>query len=340
MASLLWNYNPISLTYYGLSNISSYLLSENLKIIKPDDLTNYDCFIINLNNVLFNNELKPMCNAPNTFNKLFQNNDNLAILSMNNNLSNRKIKKLLHDNKFNCNSKVDYLSSGNLSLFEIEDILINYCKEKKEKKLIKKYKYNKKKVNNLGINLYKIKIGIIGSNYYFELINKKLKDKYVNIDCYNINNEIDNDFDLLIIGKLDITDDLKGKIISWGGKKKIINTENVLYTYEINVNYDNSSSYILNNLLKDNNIILKSKKEFKLDSKFFINKLFIYFGSNIKVLNVTNDLILDDNDIDKSMKIKVDNCLCINNDVDIINKLENLELKNKITYVIPDISYL
>lgn len=343
MASLLWNYNPISLTYYGLSNITSYFLSENLKIIKPNDLSKYDCFIVNMNNVLFNNDLEPICNSINSFNKLFQNNDNIAILSINNNLSNRKIKKLLHNNKFNCNSKVNYLSSSNLSIFYIEDILNNYCEKNKEKKLIKKYKYHKKKVNNLAINLYKVKIGIIGTNYYFELVNKKIKDKYVNVDCYNINNEINHDFDLIIVGKIDYDyskNNLIDKIISWSGKKKIINTSNILFTYEINVNYENSSSFVFNKILNDNNVTLKVDNKFKLDDKYFINKLFIYFGSNIKILNITNDLLLNDANIDRNLKIKVDNCLCVNNDVDILNKLKNDDLKNKITYVIPDISYL
>lgn len=342
MASLIWNYNPISLTYNTLSNISYYLSNEELKIVKPKTLSEYDILLINNNNVLFDEELKPICNSINSFNILNKTDKKISILSIDNNMTNRKLKKLLNENNYDYDSNIKYLSNGNLSLVKIENILIDYCNKNSDSiNLIRKFKYQKKK--NLNKNIKFLKVGIIGTTYYFDFIKKNMENKYTNVIYYHIYDDVINDLDLLIIGKLDDYDNIVKNILiekENGKNNDILMCKNILYTYEKNVNVENNTSVIFNNLLTKNNINLKTDKEYKLDSKYYEDKLFLYFKSNIKILNITNDFIFDDSNIDEKLNIKVDNCLCINNDIEIINKIKDNSLKNKINYVIPDISYL
>lgn len=344
MSSLFWNYNPIAITYYGLSSLGSIFSNSKLNIKKVDKLDDYNLLIVNLDNVLIDNNYEPKCLAVNSFNNLISKCDNICILSLNNRLTNKTIKKKLNDNGFNITNNIKFISTIKLSIMKINEIL----ESQKEIVLIKnqqKYKKNKKSNSRFLKNIDKIldkntyqenyNIGIIGNRDLFYLVKYYFNNIYLNINYYWVEDDIiPEECNLTIIGSPDNNEKINKNLEKWfcNIKKTEVLIMNDVDITDCNYYYSSYNLYKKLNL-ENTNVI----SEHILDKKFILSYIEKLQGDlnlkESKILNVTNNYLLNSSNID--------NCLSISNNSEIINKLENQEFnESEINYLIPDISYL
>ena len=342
MSSLFWNYNPIAITYYGLSSLGSIFSNSTLNIKKVDKLDNYNLLIVNLDNVLIDDNYKAKCLAINSFNNLLSKFENICILSLNNRLTNKTIKKKLNDYGFNINDNIKFISTMKLSILKITQILENQkeivlVKKQQKKKQKNRFIQNKNTDKNLEKNTYQenYNIGIIGNRDLFYLVKYYFNNIYSNINYYWIEDDIiPEECHLTIIGSPDNNEKINKNLEKWFSNIKkteflIMNDVDIndcyyyYSSYNLYKTLNLSNTNIIAEHILDNEFILSYIKKLEDDLKL----------KESRILNITNNYLLKSSNIE--------NCLSISNNSEIISKLENQKLnESDINYIIPDISYL
>lgn len=310
----------------------------NMKNINID---NYELIFIDIDGVLISNEKENEL-AVNTFNILSDKGKNICMLSNECNITPKMLRDTLIKMGFRINLNTNILTAIKITLIKIDEILKKKGINIRNKKNRKSYNLNKKYIN----------IGIIGNDNFFYYIKKKLKDKYIEVNFFFINDTIIPDnLDYLIISDVNKKmDNLIEKCVKWFSFNS--NNENkfeIIFTH----NEPNNLEHIFTppELIH----ILKEKlyyENIKIDDydKTYFGKLAYceYVKKNFKDLfnkDNTSDknkmLVVGDsikNDIHFADNIGADKCLVLSG----ITKINNINKENikNIDYIVPDISYL
>lgn len=334
--------NLISSFYINFSDeIDIRYTLTNMKNINIDD---YELIFIDIDGVLISNEKENEL-AVNTFNTLSDKGKNICMLSNECNITPKMLQETLTKMGFRINLKTNILTAIKITLIKIDEIL-------RKKEINIRNKKRRGKPYNPNKNKKYINIGIIGNDIFFYYIKKKLKDKYIEVNFFFINDTIiPDDLDYLIISDVNKKmDNLIEKCVKWF----LFNSNNekkfeIIFTH----NESNNLEHIftppeLIHILKDK-LCYENIKIDDYDKTYFGKLAYCdYVKENFKDLfNKDNKsdknkmLVVGDsikNDIKFADNIGADKCLVLSG-VTKLNNITRKDIKN-IDYIVPDVSYL